>query len=41
MEITGKIKVLNKTQSIGDNNFKKREVVIITVEQASFIKDDE
>lgn len=33
MEITGKIKVLNETQSIGDNGFRKREVVITTEEQ--------
>ncbi|MEH6764134.1 MAG: DUF3127 domain-containing protein [Aequorivita antarctica] len=33
MEITGKIKVLNDTQSIGDNGFRKREVVITTEEQ--------
>ena len=30
MEITGKIKVLNETQSIGDNGFRKREIVITT-----------
>lgn len=33
MEITGKIKILNDTQSIGDNGFRKREVVITTEEQ--------
>ncbi|OBX24231.1 MULTISPECIES: DUF3127 domain-containing protein [Bizionia] len=33
MEITGKIKVLNDTQSIGDKGFRKREVVITTEEQ--------
>lgn len=33
MEITGKIKVLNETQNIGDNGFRKREVVITTEEQ--------
>lgn len=33
MEIIGKIKVLNKTQSIGDKGFRKREVVITTQEQ--------
>lgn len=33
MEITGKLKVLNETQSIGDNGFRKREVVITTEEQ--------
>ena len=33
MEITGKIKVLNETQNIGNNGFQKREVVITTEEQ--------
>lgn len=33
MEITGKIKVLNDTQTFGDKGFKKREVVITTEEQ--------
>lgn len=33
MEITGKIKVLNDTQNIGENGFRKREVVITTEEQ--------
>lgn len=33
MEITGTIKVLNETQSIGDKGFRKREVVITTQEQ--------
>lgn len=33
MEITGKIKVLNDAQNIGDNGFRKREVVITTEEQ--------
>ena len=33
MEITGKIKVLKETQSIGDNGFRKREVVITTEKQ--------
>ena len=33
MEIIGKIKVLNKTQTIGDKGFRKREVVITTEEQ--------
>lgn len=33
MEITGKIKVLNDTQTIGSNGFQKREVVISTEEQ--------
>ena len=35
MEITGKIKVLNETQNIGDNGFRKREVVITTEEPAN------
>lgn len=33
MEITGKIKVLNETQNIGDKGFRKREVVITTDEK--------
>jgi hypothetical protein len=33
MEITGIIKVLNETQNIGNNSFKKREVVITVEEQ--------
>lgn len=33
MEISGKIKVLNETQTIGASGFRKREVVIITNEQ--------
>lgn len=33
MEIIGKIKVLNETQNIGDNGFRKREVVITTDEK--------
>lgn len=33
MEITGKIKVLNDTQNIGNNGFRKREVVVTTEEQ--------
>ncbi|MFB9055356.1 DUF3127 domain-containing protein [Mariniflexile ostreae] len=33
MEITGKIKVLNETQNMGDNGFRKREAVITTKEQ--------
>ena len=33
MEITGKIKVLNDTQTIGNNGFQKREVVITTEDQ--------
>ena len=33
MEITGKIKVLNETQNIGNNGFRKREIVITTEDQ--------
>ncbi|PWI29758.1 hypothetical protein DI383_08340 [Flavobacteriaceae bacterium LYZ1037] len=33
MEITGKIKVLFDTQTIGDKGFRKREVVVSTQEQ--------
>jgi hypothetical protein len=33
MEISGEIKVLNDTQNIGSNGFRKREVVITTEEQ--------
>ncbi len=33
MEITGKIKVLNDTENIGDKGFRKREVVVTTEEQ--------
>ncbi|MCH3883499.1 DUF3127 domain-containing protein [Tenacibaculum aquimarinum] len=33
MEITGKIKVLNETQNIGANSFRKREIVITTEDQ--------
>lgn len=33
MEIAGKIKVLNETQNIGSNGFRKREVVITTDDQ--------
>lgn len=33
MEIIGNIKVLNDTQNIGSNGFRKREVVITTEEQ--------
>lgn len=33
MEIKGKIKVLNETQSIGVKGFRKREIVITTEEQ--------
>lgn len=33
MELSGKIKVLNDTVSVGSSNFRKREVVITTEEQ--------
>jgi translation initiation factor IF-3 len=33
MEISGKIKVLNDTQNIGEKGFRKREVVLTTEEQ--------
>lgn len=33
MDLTGKIKILNGTQNIGDNGFRKREVVITTEDQ--------
>lgn len=33
MEVTGVIKVLNDSQNIGNNSFRKREVVITTDEQ--------
>ena len=33
MEITGKIKLINETQTIGASGFRKREVVITTEEQ--------
>ncbi|WP_159022267.1 DUF3127 domain-containing protein [Formosa sp. L2A11] len=33
MELIGKIKLINKTQTIGNNGFRKREVVITTEEQ--------
>jgi hypothetical protein len=33
MEVIGKIKVLNDTQNIGANGFRKREVVITTEDQ--------
>lgn len=35
MEVIGVIKVLNDTQNIGNNGFRKREVVITTDEQYS------
>lgn len=33
MEISGKIKILKETQTIGASGFRKREVVILTNEQ--------
>lgn len=33
MEITGKIKVLGNTQTVGSSGFRKRELVITTEEQ--------
>jgi len=33
MEVAGKIKVLNETQTFGNNGFRKREVVVTTDEQ--------
>ncbi len=33
MEVSGKIKVLNDTQTFGSNGFRKREVVVTTDEQ--------
>jgi hypothetical protein len=33
MELQGKIKMIGKTQSIGDNGFRKRELVVTTDEQ--------
>lgn len=33
MEIEGRIKVLNETQTFGTNGFRKREIVITTEEQ--------
>jgi hypothetical protein len=33
MEIIGNIKVLNETQNLGSNGFRKRELVITTEEQ--------
>jgi hypothetical protein len=33
MDLIGKIKILNGTQNIGDNGFRKREVVITTEDQ--------
>lgn len=33
MEISGKIKILKETQTVGASGFKKREIVIVTNEQ--------
>lgn len=33
MQVTGKIKKINPTQSFGENGFKKRELVVTTYEQ--------
>ncbi|MDB0600263.1 DUF3127 domain-containing protein [Tenacibaculum maritimum] len=33
MEVIGKVKVLKETQTIGDNGFRKRELVITTDDQ--------
>ena len=33
MEVTGKLKLINETQTFGSNNFRKREVVVTTDEQ--------
>ena len=33
MEISGKIKTINETQTFGSNGFQKRELVVVTNEQ--------
>lgn len=33
MELQGKIKAINETQTFGDNGFRKRELVVTTEEQ--------
>ncbi len=33
MEVIGKIKIINETQTLGNNGFKKRELVLTTDEQ--------
>ncbi len=33
MEITGTIKVIENTQNVGSNGFRKRDIVIVTQEQ--------
>jgi len=45
MEITGKIKFIDVTKEVGSNNFKKRDLVVITDESypqhilIQFVKD--
>ena len=34
MEVTGKIKLINETQTFGTSGFRKRELVITTDEQS-------
>ena len=33
MEVTGKIKLITETETIGDNGFRKRDIVVTTDEQ--------
>lgn len=33
MEIVGKLKIINETQSFGSNGFRKREIVLVTDDQ--------
>ena len=33
MEISGKIKTINETQTFGSNGFQKRELIVVTNEQ--------
>ena len=33
MEVQGKIKLIGKTETIGDNGFRKRDIVVTTEEQ--------
>lgn len=46
MEVEGNIKLIGKTQSFGDKGFRKREVVVTTLEQypqdimIEFVKDN-
>ena len=35
MEVTGKIKLINETQTFGESGFRKREMVVSTDEQYS------